>query len=199
MGSRRAAAVAACAAVLALASGCADPPPPLSQGPPGAAPADGLARVVALAAERAVLADRVAAAGFSAPGPVVDPAREAAVLAGARADAARAGVDPEWVARVVADQLAAAAGVRDERVRGWTGRPGTRPSGSTDLARVRAELDRIDDELVAALGTAAPARAHEDCPAGLARSAVAVARPLDDVHKAALGRALRSVCDGAPA
>ncbi|MFP5068729.1 gamma subclass chorismate mutase AroQ [Pseudonocardia nantongensis] len=183
-------------AVLALLAGCADPAPPLSDGPAGAAPADGLTRIVQLAAERAVLSDRVAAAKFGTPAPVTDPAREAAVLDGARADATSAGVDPEWVARVFTDQIAASTQVQNDLIRGWTERPDTGPAEQADLTQVRPELDRIGDELVAALALAAPARGHEDCPTGLAQAAVAAARPLDDVHKAALGRGLASVCDG---
>lgn len=194
---RRRAAFLACAGVLALATGCADPPPPLGQGAPGAAPADGLTRVARLAAERVVISDRVAAAKVGTPAPVTDPARETAVLADARADAARTGVDPEWVARILTDQIAASTQVQNDLIRRWTDRPDSRPPRA-DLARVRPELDRIGDELVAALKLAAPARAHEDCPASLARATVAAARPLDDAHKAALGRSLGSVCDGAP-
>lgn len=196
-GSRRAAVLVGVAAI-ALLSGCADPPPPLSDGAPGAAPADGLAAVVTLAAERAEVSDRVAAATFGTPAPVTDPAREAAALAAARADAVRDGVDPEWTARVVADQVAASTQVRNDLIRRWTEQPQTRPAGGADLAAVRPELDRLDDELVAALKIAAPARGHEDCPSTLAQAAVVAARPLDDVHKAALGRSLMSVCDGTP-
>lgn len=183
-------------AVLALLAGCADPAPPLSEGPAGATPADGLTRIVQLSAERAVLSDRVAAAKFGTPAPVTDPAREAAVLEGARADATRAGVDPEWTARVFGDQIAASTQVQNDLIRGWTEHPDTGPAERPDLGRVRPELDRIGDELVAALALAAPARGHEECPTGLAQAAVATARPLDDVHKAALGRGLTSVCDG---
>lgn len=187
--------VGAAVAAVAVAAGCGAQPAPLTQGPSGAAPADGLTRVVELVAERAVLSDRVAAAKAGTARPVTDPVREKAVLDEARADAARAGVDPEWTARVFADQIAASTEVQHRLLRAWSDRPDTRPAPA-DLARVRPELDRIGDDLVAALAVAAPARAHEDCAATLAQAAVEVARPLDEVHKAALGRALTSVCDG---
>ncbi|OLM16822.1 MULTISPECIES: gamma subclass chorismate mutase AroQ [unclassified Pseudonocardia] len=194
---RRAAVVAASVAVVALVAGCGDPPEPLTDGPAGAAPADGLTRVVDLAAERAVLSDRVAAAKAGTGQPVTDPAREKVVVDDARADAARDGVDPEWTARVFADQIAASTQVQEDLLRRWTEQPGARPA-PVDLAQVRPELDRIGDELVAALKLATPARAHEDCASSLAQAAVTRSATLDDVHRAALGRALMSVCDGAP-
>ena len=184
--------------VLALLAGCGEQPAPLTEGAPGAAPADGLARIVALSAERAQLGDRVAAAMLDTGQLVAEPEREADVVAGARSDAVREGVDPEWVARVVADQIAASTQVQDDLLRQWNERPDARPADRPDLAQVRSELDRIDDELVAALKVAAPARTHEDCPTSLAQAAVGQARDLDDAHRAAVGRSLRSVCDGTP-
>ncbi|ANY07852.1 gamma subclass chorismate mutase AroQ [Pseudonocardia sp. HH130630-07] len=190
---RRAATIVGSGALVVLLAGCGDLPAPLTQGPAGAAPVDGLARVVDLAAERTVLSDRVAAAKAESGGPVTDPAREKVVLDDARADAARDGVDPEWAARVFADQIAASTQVQNELLRRWADRPDTRPAPA-DLAAVRPELDRVGDELIAALKLATPARTHDDCPSALAQAAVATAEPLDDVHRAALGRALMSIC-----
>lgn len=188
-------AVLGAALLLALLAACGTQRP-LTDGPLPADQADALTRVVALAGERVTLSDQVAAAKYGTGAPVTDPPREVAVLADARADAARAGTDAEWVARVFGDQIAASTQVQNDLARLWTDQPGTRPSQRPDLAAVRPQLDRIGDGLVAALATAAPARAHEECPARLAQAAVATAKPLDDLHKAALGRALTSVCDG---
>jgi chorismate mutase len=60
---------------------------------------------------------------------------------------------------------------------------------------VRPELDRIGHELIAALKAAAPARTREDCARSLTQAADTRAQTLDDIHRAALDRALRSVCD----
>lgn len=185
-------------AALALLTGCGEPPVPLTDGPSGASPADGLTRVVGLSAERAVVADRVAAAKLDSGHAVTDPEREAAVVADARADATRDGVDPEWAARIVTDQIAASIQVQNDLLRQWNDRPDSRPAQRPDLAQVRPELDRIGDELIAALKVATPGRMHEDCAASLAQAAVTQAEGLDDLHRAALGRALMSVCDGAP-
>lgn len=183
-------------ALLVLVAGCGGERP-LAEGPLPEFPAKGLDRIVQLAAERAVVSDRVAAAKAGTGQPVTDPAREAAVIADARADAARDRVDPEWTARVVGDQIAASTQVQEDLLRQWTDRPDTRPSQRPALASVRPELDRIGDELVVALAQAEPARAHEACAGRLAQAAVDAAKPLDDLHKSALGRSLASVCDGA--
>lgn len=181
-------------ALFALLAGCSGPPP-LSQGPLPEDAGRGLDRVVQLAAERVVVSDRVAVAKEGTGAPVTDPPREAAVIAAARTDAERDRVDPVWVARVFTDQIAASTQVQNDLRRQWAERPDTRPAGRDDLAAIRPELDRIGDGLVAALAQAAPARSHEACAGRLAQAAVAAARPLDDGHKAALGRALTSVCD----
>ncbi len=192
---RPAPALAGAAMLLALLAGCGDQRP-LTDGPLPTDQADGLTRIVQLAGERVTLSDQVAASKFGTPQPVTDPAREAAVVADARADAGRAGVDPEWVARVFTDQIAASTQVQNALFRLWTDQPATRPAQRPNLATVRPELDRVGDELVAEMKAAAPARGHEECPARLAQAAVATAKPLDEPHKAALGRALASVCDG---
>lgn len=176
-----------------LLAGCGDRPDPLSEGPPGAAPADGVARIAELTAQRAVLAGKLALAESGA-----EPESEPGAGADARAAAERVGVDPEWAARVLADQIAAGEQVRDGLLRQWTEQPATRSAERPDPAQLRSDLDRIDDELIAVLRIAAPARTHEDCPGSLAQAAVARAEGIDDLHRAALGRGLMSICDGTP-
>ncbi|OSY38912.1 MULTISPECIES: hypothetical protein [Pseudonocardia] len=199
--ARRSAAAVAVVAAIALSAGCGgDQPDPLSTGAPGAAPADGLARIVELTGERIGISERAAAAaadtGEPAPGPDSDSGSGDVAVAAAAAE--RAGVDVEWAARVLADQRAAADQLRDGLTRQWAERPDTRPAEQADPAQLRSELDRIDEELLAALRIAAPARAHEDCPSSLAQAAVARAEGLGDLARGALGRSLMSVCDGTP-
>lgn len=195
---RRGTALAGAVLALGLLAGCGDQPLPLTEGPPGASPADGLIRIVELSAQRARISDQVAAAKFGTGTAVTDAGREAAVVAETRADATRDGVDPDWAARIVSDQIAASTQVQNDLIRQWTDRPDTRPAQRPELARVRPQLDRIGDELVAALKLAGPARANEECPSTLAQAAVEQAKGLDEVHRNALGRSLKSVCDGAP-
>ncbi|TWF82108.1 chorismate mutase-like protein [Pseudonocardia hierapolitana] len=124
--------------------------------------------------------------------------REAVVVADARAQAGRVGVDPEWVARVVLDQIAASTQVQTDLLRQWDEHPHTRPAERPDLAQVRPEITRISNELVAALKAAEPARAPESCSTSLAAAVRERAGEMDAIHKAALDRALRSVCGEAP-
>jgi chorismate mutase len=189
-------------AAVALA-GCGRSAAPAPEQPPASVEArapsvEGLADVVRLAAERAAVSDQVAAAKAGTGGPVTDPAREAVVVADARAEADRVGADPEWVARVVGDQIAASTQVQNDLLRRWSEHPDTQPAQRPDLARIRPEITRISNELVAALKVAEPARSQEGCSASLAAAVAAESGGLDAIHRAALSRALVSVCDGAP-
>jgi chorismate mutase len=180
----------------AVLAGCGHPAPSSTAG--SGPSTDGLAQVVQLAAQRTAVSDRVAAAKFGTGQPVTDPEREAVVVADARAQAGRVGVDPEWVARVVLDQIAASTQVQNDLLRQWTEHPDSRPAERPDLAQVRPEITRISNELVAALKVAEPARAQAGCSSSLAAAVQTQAGELDDIHRAALDRALRSVCDQAP-
>jgi chorismate mutase len=181
-------------ALLVLLAGCSGAPP-LSQGPLPEDGGQGLDRIVALAAQRVVVSDQVAAAKQGTGQPVTDPPREAAVIAAARTEAEKDRVDPEWTARVFTDQIAASTQVQNGLLEQWNVRPDTAPAQRPSLASIRPQLDRIGDELVAAMAQAAPARSHEACAGRLAQAAVDAAKPLDDLHKAALGASLKSVCD----
>ncbi|TCK21610.1 chorismate mutase [Pseudonocardia endophytica] len=185
--------VAGAVLLLALLAGCSGTPP-LSQGPLPEDGGQGLDRIVALAARRVVVSDQVAAAKVGTGQPVTDPPREAAVIAAARTEAEKDRVDPEWAARVFTDQIAASTQVQNDLLRQWTDRPDTKPAQRPALATIRPELDRIGTELVAAMAQAAPARSHEACAGRLAQAAVDAAKPLDDVHRSALGLSLTSVC-----
>jgi chorismate mutase len=180
----------------AVLAGCGQSPTSSTEVP--GTSADGLGQVVQLAAQRTRVSDRVAAAKLGTGQPVTDPEREAVVVADARAQADRDGVDPEWVARVVLDQIAASTQVQNDLLRQWTEHPDSRPAEQPDLAQVRPEITRISNELVAALKIAEPARVRADCSSSLAAAVKAQAGELDDIHKAALDRALKSVCDQAP-
>jgi chorismate mutase len=185
-----------CGQQLSLSAAAPAPQAPSSSAGMPAAQADALSQVVQLAARRAEVSDQVAAAKLGTGQPVTDPEREARVIAAARAAATRTGVDPEWVARVFDDQIAASTLVQNGLLRAWTDDPASQPGERPDLARIRPELDRIGEELVAALTAAAPARAHEACPSTVAEVVTTRAADLDTIHRAALDRALLSICDG---
>ncbi|MFC5952048.1 gamma subclass chorismate mutase AroQ, partial [Pseudonocardia lutea] len=195
-GTRTAGGVAGLVVTAAVVAGCGQPTTPSTEvsGPL----TDGLAQVVQLAAQRAAVSDQVAAAKFGTGQPVTDPDREAVVVAEARAQAGRDGVDPEWVARVVADQIAASTRVQNDLLQQWTEHPDSRPAERPDLALVRPEITRISNALVHALKVAEPARAQANCSSRLASVVQEQSRALDGIHAAALERAVRSVCDDAP-
>lgn len=178
------------AAVLVLA-GCGAP----SEAPTAPLPgADGLTRIVRLAEERAVLSDQVAASKFGTGKPVTDPVREAVVVDDARTNASRNAVDPEWAAQVFLDQIAASTQVQNDLLRQWNENPGQRPSEKPDLAQIRPQLDRIGEELIVALRDASPAREHPGCAVTLGQAVTEGAGDLDQIHRAALDRALSSIC-----
>lgn len=179
-------------------AGCGQAAQAPEDAPAGTAPADGLTRIVQLAAERAAISDDVAAAKFGTGKPVTDQAREAVVIESARADAKRDGVDPEWVEHVIADQIVASTQVQHDLLRQWADHPETRPAGRPDLTKVRPGLDRIGDEMIAALKAATPTRSLPDCSSSLAAAVDEQAGRLDEVHRAALDRALISVCTVEP-
>ncbi|MGW0893315.1 chorismate mutase [Saccharopolyspora sp. NPDC002578] len=175
-----------------LLAGCGAPAEPAAAQP--VAGADGITDLVRLAEERAVLSDQVAASKFGTGKAVTDPAREAVVIDGARADAARAGVDPEWAAQVFQDQIAASTQVQNDLLRQWAEQPALRPSEKPDLTTIRPELDRIGTEIITALEAAEPLREAPDCAPTLDRAVATESADLDQIHRAALDEALHSIC-----
>jgi len=99
---------------------------------------------------------------------------------------------------VVAEQIAASTQVQNDLHRQWTEHPDSQPAERPNLVQVRPEITRISNELVAALKITEPARAQEGCSSSPAAAARTQAGELDDIHRAALDRVLRSVCDQAP-
>ncbi|MCX2729791.1 chorismate mutase [Saccharopolyspora sp. NFXS83] len=184
--------IAAVVAAGLLLTGCGAPAAPPADTP--VAGADGVADLVRLAEERAVLSDQVAASKFGTGKAVTDPAREAAVIDGARADATRGGVDPEWAAQVFQDQIAASTQVQNDLLRQWSEQPALRPSEKPDLTAIRPELDRIGTAIIAALKTAEPSRATPGCAKTLDQALATESADLDQTHRAALDKALDSIC-----
>ncbi|UED85552.1 gamma subclass chorismate mutase AroQ [Streptomyces profundus] len=174
-------------------------------------PASPLRALTELSAQRLATADRVAAAKWIGGDPIDDPAREREVIRLARAEARRAGTDPDVVARVFRDQIDANKLVQRALHGRWQADPGTAPPAAGDggnageLSAVRAEIDRLNADLLtelaelAELTEATEGRAGADCPAqrGLALDETRDRRGLDPLHTRALGHALRSVCPAA--
>ncbi|MFB6603036.1 chorismate mutase [Streptomyces noursei] len=202
---RRALLAGTAAAVLCAGAGSAVAAPagaparptagPLAAAP---APADRLRPLAALSADRLATADLVAAAKWGTGSPIDDPAREREVLAAVAAQARQAGADPEATVRIFRDQIEASKLVQRGLHRRWVADPAQAPTSRPDLARVRAEIDRINGELVRAVAASPQARTAPGCVPRLAVDALRVGRQrhLDLLHAAGLARSLRSVCEG---
>ncbi|WP_438489128.1 gamma subclass chorismate mutase AroQ [Streptomyces sp. S186] len=163
---------------------------------PVPAPAGQLRPLAALSADRLATADLVAAAKWGTGSPIDDPAREREVLAAVAAQARQLGADPETTVRIFRDQIEASKLVQRGLHRRWAADPAQAPTSRPDLTRVRAEINRINGELVRAVAASPQARTAPGCVPRLTVSALRVGheRHLDLLHAAGLARSLRSVC-----
>lgn len=151
----------------------------------------GLTPLVGLAAERILLADKVAAAKYGTDVPIEDPVREQQVLDRAAALAADAGVDPEETVHFFRAQIEMSKFVQRELHEHWAAHPESAPTERPDLStEVRPALDRITVEFIGQLaGT-------EDLRGSTLRCKVSLVRAREEArHRYALdrlhGRALR--------
>jgi chorismate mutase len=148
-------------------------------------------------AERVQVADLVSAAKFGTPAPIDDPAREQVVLNTARTLSVQLGIDPEVSVAIFADQIEANKQVQRGLYALWTAHPELAPTERPDLVTVvRPILDRITSQLLEQIKETQHERVHPSCSGRLiaARLHVSQDRGLDDLHRAALTRALPSVC-----
>jgi chorismate mutase len=159
----------------------------------------GLTALVNLAAERILLADKVAAAKFGTPPmPIADPVREQQVLDQAAALAVEAGIDPVNTVEFFRAQIEMSKFVQQGLHAEWTRKPETAPTERPDLAtEVRPQLDRITvafiDELVASEQLRGPTLR---CAVSAVTAEVAADRQygLDRLHERALWGAIKPVC-----
>lgn len=105
-----------------------------------------------LVSQRLALAEPVAQAKWVSGKPISDPAREQVVVDEAVALATQQGVDTALVTRVIRAQISASKVVQRGLFTTWTHRPETAPTQAPDLTTIRPQLDRIDTDLVAAIG-----------------------------------------------
>jgi chorismate mutase len=197
--------IVACAGVFCL-SGCASTGSGTAQATttrttsaaPAAAQTRALHALVELAAQRIMTADTVAAAKWGTDKPIDDPVREKAVLDDALAQAAKLNVNQIIVRRIFEGQISASKVVQRALYARWKASPALRPTRRPDLTtQVRPVLDRIDGQLLTAIGQAQPLLSGDSrCTATLDHEISATARTmrLDPIHQDGLRRSLAGAC-----
>lgn len=159
---------------------------------------DPLTPLVELAAQRALLGDKVAAAKFGTSAPIDDPAREQQVLDRVASLSIVMGLDPVVSVRFFRQQIAANKIVQRGLYSLWIEHPELIPSVRPDLAtEVRPVLDQITTRILDQLLATVPVRgATRACVFQLAAAARTTTRNhhLDQLHRDALRTALVSVC-----
>lgn len=148
-------------------------------------------------ADRVKIADQVALSKWDSGRPVHDPEREEQVIANAVATAPTYGLAAQDVAAFFTDQIEASKQVQYARLDAWK-RQGAAPAWERQsLANeIRPRLDRLQIEIMQDLQRLATARKADDCEVRVAGAVTLVARDaaFDDVHRAALDRAVARVC-----
>lgn len=176
-------ALAAC-----LMSGCSSVP---------AAQGNAFVPLVRDMADRVKTADQVALSKWDSGRPVYDPQREAEVIAKAVAAAPAYGLAAQDVEALFTDQIEASKQVQYALLDAWK-RQGHAPAWERQSLsdEIRPRLDRLQIEIMEDLQHLAPLRKAADCEAQVERAVEGVVRldAFDDVHRAALDRAVARVC-----
>jgi cyclohexadienyl dehydratase len=153
-----------------------------------------MARVVDLAARRLLVMPAVAAAKRAAGLPIVDEARERAVIARAVERARTGALDADAARRLAEAQIAAARAVQEAAT------ASTAPVEAPALATLRTAIDGLDAALLRALVAARAARPTDPDVATVRRSALAAALRadaelpgFDEAHAGAVAAALAAI------
>jgi chorismate mutase len=156
-------------------------------------PSDPLSGLAALAVQRIMVVDQVAAAKFGTPAPIDDPPREQQILDSVAAASPGMGINPADSTRFFRDQIEASKVVQRGLYQLWRAHPAQRPADRPDLGKqVRPEIDRLTTDILRQLrATTAARHAGVQCAVQALGEA---AKPLDQLHRDALEVALRSVC-----
>lgn len=152
--------------------------------------------LVALAAERVLLADRVAAAKYGTGAPIDDPSREQQVLDAAAEEADGLGLDPDEARAVFKDQIEANKVVQRALFRAWDSGAARPPAHRPTLGEIRPLIDGVNHRLLAELAITEGPRHTTRCAPRLvaAQRTVTVQLRLSPLHQTGLLRALPSVC-----
>jgi chorismate mutase len=159
-------------------------------------PSDPFSGLAALAVQRIMTADQVAAAKFGTPQPIDDPPREQQELDSVAAASPGMGINSAESVQFFRDQIEASKVVQRGLYQLWTVHPKQRPTVRPDLSKqVRPELDRLTTDILRQLqATTAARHAGGQCAVQASQALAEAAQPLDQLHRDALAVALRSVC-----
>lgn len=145
------------------------------------------ASLVALAARRLALGDKVAAAKYGSPTPISDGGREEQLLSDVVARSREIGLDPEIGSRFFRAQIEANKVVQRRLHDLWSSHPELRPRQKPNLeAEVRPQLDALTRQMLVRLKTL-------ECPTTAVPDVVALAESLDELHAEALRIALAPI------
>ncbi|MBX9402947.1 gamma subclass chorismate mutase AroQ [Lysobacter sp. BMK333-48F3] len=162
---------------------------PASARPPGST---ALERLAELSAQRLQLADRVAASKRRSGKPVEDAARESDQLQRLGEAAVARGLPREAATGFFRAQFEANKLIQYRLL----GEPPRRDEAAADLDAIRAQLNRLNEQLLDALGPGLGEATGADCTARSrqARERAARRQRLDELHRIALSRAFGDLC-----
>jgi chorismate mutase len=153
--------------------------------------------LVDVSAQRALIADDVAAFKFNTGGSIEDPAREQVLLDNVADLSAQMDVDPTVAQAIFRDEIDGNKSVQYGLFDLWTAHPELTPTEWPDLTTViRPELDKITNELMEQIKATSDLQVAKNCGEQLdaATNVVEQNRHLDRLHSQALHHALARVC-----
>lgn len=158
--------------------------------------ASSLSDLVDAAAQRLQVADDVAAIKWQTGAAIEDPARVEQQLANLATDAAGERLDPEYVRRIFADQIAATEAAEYYRFAQWKLDPAAAPSTAPELAASRARIDDFNQVMLAQIGQRWELLHSPACAVELdqATRIVSDSRQLDEFYRRALTSATQDYC-----
>lgn len=153
--------------------------------------------LVDISAQRALIADDVAAFKFNTGGAIEDPAREQVLLDTVADMSADLGVDPAVAQAIFRDEIDGNKEVQYGLFDLWTAHPEQTPTEWPDLTTViRPELDKITVDLMDQIKATSALQVAPNCHQRLdeALGYVSHQRHLDQLHSEAVRDAVARVC-----
>jgi chorismate mutase len=142
--------------------------------------------------ERLDIADLVALAKWDSGKPIQDTARETAVIANARKQAAERRLDPDDAAELIAAQIEANKLVQYGLIAQWQAAHKAPDLPRPDLNQLRLKLDELQTRLLQQYADFVPYRVDPECPNWLAEQRSSLIK--DALHGQALIRATGELC-----